>query len=133
MSALALGLVSATVGAMLFFGAVVAPTAFRTLGEEGAGPFVRALFPKYYLVFAVTSAAGAVAAFFADAPVSALALLLVAAGFVYGRSLLMPAINKARDSGSTTDFDRLHRRSVRLNLLQLAVLIGALAGIPTGT
>jgi hypothetical protein len=133
MTELALALVSATIGAMLFFGAIVAPTAFRTLGEQGAGPFVRALFPKYYLVFAMTSAAGAVAAFAAGAPVSAIGLLLVAAGFLYGYGLLMPAINKARDSGLTADFDRLHRRSVRLNLLQLAVLIGVLAGIPTGT
>jgi hypothetical protein len=133
MTELALGLVSATVGAMLFFGAIVAPTAFRTLGEQGAGPFVRALFPKYYLVFAVTSGSGAVAAFAAGAPVSAFGLLLVAAGFLYGYGLLMPAINKARDSGLTADFDRLHRRSVRINLLQHAVLIGVLAGIPTGT
>ena len=83
MTELALGLVSATVGAMLFFGAIVAPTAFRTLGEQGAGPFVRALFPKYYLVFAVTSGSGAVAAFAAGAPVSVFGLLLVAADLLY--------------------------------------------------
>ncbi|KPK61482.1 MAG: hypothetical protein AMJ59_00155 [Gammaproteobacteria bacterium SG8_31] len=133
MAELALSLVAATIGAMLFFGAVVAPTAFRTLGEQIAGPFVRALFPKYYLVFSVTTATAAVAAFLARAPVSGLALLLVAGGFIYAFTLLMPSISRARDAGSTADFERLHRRSVRLNLLQLAAMIGALAGIAAGS
>jgi len=133
MAELALSLVAATIGAMLFFGAVVAPTAFRTLGEQSAGPFVRVLFPKYYLVFSVTTATAAVAAFLAMAPFSGLALLLVAGGFIYALTLLMPRINRARDAGSTADFERLHRRSVHLNLLQLAVMIGALAGIAAGS
>ena len=132
MAELALVLAAATVGAMLFFGAVVAPAAFRTLGEQGAGPLVRALFPKYYLVLAVTSAVAAVAALFASVWISALVLALVACGFVYGLRILMPQINRARDSGATTDFERLHRRSVRLNMIQLAALVATLAGIPGG-
>lgn len=132
MAELAIVLVAATIGAMLFFGAVVAPTAFRSLGEQSAGPFVRALFPKYYLVFSVTSATAAVFAFLAMAPVSGLALLLAALGFLYALILLMPRINLARDSGAASDFERLHRRSVRLNMVQLGVLIGTLVGIPAG-
>ena len=62
MADLALAIVAGTVGAMVFFGAIVAPTAFGTLGEQQAGPFIRALFPRYYLLFSATSFAACAAA-----------------------------------------------------------------------
>lgn len=37
------------VGAILFFSAVAAPTAFRSLDSENAGIYIRAVFPRYYL------------------------------------------------------------------------------------
>lgn len=37
------------VGAILFFSAVAAPTAFRSLDGENAGVYIRAVFPRYYL------------------------------------------------------------------------------------
>ncbi|MEE3110181.1 MAG: DUF4149 domain-containing protein, partial [Pseudomonadota bacterium] len=38
-----------TLGGLLFFPAVVAPTVFKSLPEAEAGHFLRALFPRYYL------------------------------------------------------------------------------------
>jgi hypothetical protein len=132
MADLALAIVAGTVGAMVFFGAIVAPTAFGTLGEQQAGQFIRALFPRYYLLFSATSFAACATALIAGGLISAILLGLAGTGFVYARSRLMPAINQARDQGSTRTFERLHRRSVRLNMAQLAGLLVAAVSIAFG-
>ena len=48
METLALYVVAATLGAMLFFAVGVAPTVFQALPIEEAGLFLRKLFPRYY-------------------------------------------------------------------------------------
>ena len=42
-------LVGALTASMLFFAIVVTPKVFQTLPSEQAGPFLRSLFPTYYL------------------------------------------------------------------------------------
>ena len=44
---------AALAGGMLFFAAVVAPRVFIQLPIEVAGPFIRGLFPVYYLYIAI--------------------------------------------------------------------------------
>lgn len=132
-------------GAMLFFGAVVAPTVFRTIAAEQASAFLRRLFPTYYLVLAgVTGLAAALALAAALSggvdlaawgrlwPFPAI-LVLCCAGFVFARQWLTPRINASRDAALAGDaaararFDRLHKASVRLNGAQAAALLVVVA------
>jgi len=122
------------VGSVLFFSFGVAPVIFRVLGAEAGARFVRALFPRYY-AWGVVSGAIALPALVA-APLTfpeykgywvLLQAGLVVAGiliFLYCGNSLTPAINAARDAGpdGSARFDRLHKRSVRLNAV--ALLIG---------
>jgi len=134
MPLLAFTLVAASLGAMLFFLAVVAPTVFRTLPEAEAGAFVRALFPRYYLVLGAVSALAALLAGLGERWTEAALLALVAAGFAVARQGLMPRINalsdrvKAGEAAAAPAFASLHRASVSLNAAQLVglALIGVL-------
>lgn len=130
------------VGAMLFFAAIVTPTVFAALEPEPAGRYLRALFPRYYLVLAGVAglaallAAGALGSAPGDGgrllwPVP-LALALVALGFLVARQVLTPLINAKRDLMLAGDvaageaFSRLHRGSVMLNIVQLLALVACL-------
>ena len=55
METLALYVVAATLGAMLFFAVGIAPTVFQALPIEQAGLFLRKLFPRYYLALILGS------------------------------------------------------------------------------
>ena len=55
METLALYIVAATLGAMLFFAVGIAPTVFQALPIEQAGLFLRKIFPRYYLALIVGS------------------------------------------------------------------------------
>ena len=129
---------SAWVGSILFFSFGVAPVIFSALGEAAGGKFVCALFPRYYLWGAI---AGAIAlpAFVAGplcyhefrgpmVGVQALVILACTLCMLYGGNSLTPAINQARDAGPAghDQFNRLHRRAVRLNGLVLLAGIGLL-------
>ncbi len=94
------------------------------------------LFPRYY-AWGATCGAIALPAFlgaplsypeYRGAAVGVQAFLILAAILVmlYCGNSLTPAINAARDAGPEQSgrFDRLHRRSVRLNAAVMLVLIG---------
>jgi hypothetical protein len=112
-------------GAIVFFSFVVAPTAFRVLGEANAGRLVRAVFPKYYLLGIVCGVllAGVQLArgflyYWGGMIRPALILFtLLTLLSIYARQILVPAANAARDSGESGRgrFRTLHRRSVMLN------------------
>lgn len=129
-AALALAL---TFGGMTFFSAVVTPLVFAKLPMKIAGPFIRQVFPWYYLSMGATILI-ALTALILGAGRSAtwgVALVtLVLAGFAFARQVLMPLINQARDAemagkfGAARRFRRLHLVSVVINGLQwLAVLV----------
>lgn len=114
---------AASLGAMSFFSAVVAPNVFRTIPAADAGAFLRALFPHYFVLNGIAALVAAAltrevvpAAVFAG---GGIAMLLV-------RLLLIPRINAARDSMRPGDtkaaaaFHRLHGLSVAVNLLEMA-------------
>ena len=129
---------SAWVGSILFFSFGVAPIIFKELGSESGGKFVRALFPRYYAWGAVAGAIALPA--FVAVPLCypeyrgkgiAIQAMMILAGtliMLYGGNSLTPAINTARDSGAVNHdrFERLHRRSVRLNTLALVIGLGLL-------
>lgn len=128
----------ALVGSILFFSFAVAPLIFRVLGEQAGGKFVRALFPRYYMWGAIAGAIAlpsfvAVPLLFPEyrgpwVGVQAMILLGCILVMLYAGNSLTPAINAARDEGppGAERFERLHRRSVRLNALVLAVGVGLL-------
>jgi hypothetical protein len=120
-------------GAAVFFSFFVAPTLFRKLGPETAGQAVRAIFPKYYLlgivcgtVLTAVHVLRGVLWYWGGMirPSMALFALLTALS-VYARQSLTPAIDAAREGGAErkAEFDKLHKRSVRLNGFMLLCLL----------
>jgi hypothetical protein len=122
--------VALLLGGMAFFSFVFSPLVFVKLPIETAGPFIRAVFPWYFLVVAALFAL-AVPLTLAQ-PVLAGALAFMALLGVINRQSLMPRINGLRDrlvAGDPTakaGFDRLHRASVGINLVQIVVAAAAL-------
>lgn len=137
------------IGAIVFFLFVVAPTAFRALELEHAGKFIRTMFPRYYLVgllcglFGLMSGGLLIATRFWPWKGGSTVLVLVFGMMVvvlWARQRLVPRMNSLRDEAheahASEDEDareevllrwqRLHRLSVRLNLLVL--LLGLAAG-----
>ncbi len=133
LSIIALFATALCLGGMVFFAACVAPMVFSRLPAEHAGRFIRGLFPVYYLYVLGLSAAGAVALL----PLSNLAagmMAAVALSTLWLRQVLMKRINRLSDMAHSGDaqagreFDRMHRLSVIMNVLQMAVLGAVLAG-----
>ena len=128
METLALYVVAATLGAMLFFAVGVAPTVFQVLPIEEAGLFLRKLFPRYYLALIVGSGvAGGL--WISSAPMAAAICLLIAGSTLWIRQSLVPRINQLRDAELAGDatagarFATLHRVSVIINMVQLLALV----------
>ncbi len=134
---------AAWMGSILFFSFCVAPIIFKVLGADAGGKFVRALFPRYYLWGEISGAIAlpsmvAVPLCFPEyrgpmIGVQALAIIGCILIMLYAGNTLTPAINTARDAGPAghDQFERLHRRSVRLNALVLVVGFGLLIGFAT--
>ncbi|MCG6122052.1 MAG: DUF4149 domain-containing protein [Microvirga sp.] len=92
---------------------------FHALPAGEAGPVIRRAFPWFYLFVLGASAVAAGLALASDA-VSAGALAAIAVTTVYARQSLMPAINRATDSGDKGLFRRLHGVSVAITLAHIA-------------
>ena len=128
METLALYVVAATLGAMLFFAVGVAPTVFQALPIAEAGLFLRTLFPRYYLALIVGSGlAGGL--WISSAPLAAAVCWLIALSTLWIRQSLVPRINQLRDAelagdaAAATRFATLHRVSVIINMVQLLALV----------
>jgi len=119
-------------GGMLFFPIVVAPIVFTSLPEVEAGRFLRSMFPRYYL-FMITLSALAFALYQVGVglvlSVPATVCFGVALSTLWVRQSLVPRINDARDAQLAGDatagtrFDRGHKLSVTINMLQLVGLL----------
>ena len=118
-------------GGMGFFAAVLAPLVFTALPAAASGPFVRRVFPAYYLWVIASAAVGALALLPLRLP-DALSLGLVAASTVWLRQGLMPRINalsdaaQAGDAAAKAGFARAHRLSVLVNVAQMLVALAVL-------
>ncbi|MGB7948899.1 MAG: DUF4149 domain-containing protein [Candidatus Binatia bacterium] len=119
-------------GSMAFFSAVMAPLIFTELDSEIAGRFIRRVFPWYYLTVIGLSILAVFCLVFSRV-VDAALLGAVAALGILARQVLMPRINRARDSMLSGDrapglrFSRLHRLSVWINLAQMIAVAIVLA------
>lgn len=137
------------IGAIVFFLFVVAPTAFRSLEVEHAGKFIRTVFPRYYLLGLACGTGGLLSGGLSLAlgywpwPIGSTVLVMLFGMMVvvlWARQRLLPCMNSLRDEAhearARKDSDareqvllrwqRLHRLSVRLNLLVLVL------GLATG-
>ena len=130
---LANALVLMLLGAMLFFPSVVAPVVFTSLPEAQAGAFLRSMFPRYYaFMIALSLIAALLFLVVSDesAYQAATVCLFVGLSTLWVRQWLLPRINAARDAQLAGDteggrrFDRDHKLSVGINLLQLFLLVG---------
>ncbi len=129
---LAQSLVLLLLGGMLFFPIVVAPVIFMSLPEAQAGIFLRAMFPRYCVFMIVLSlVASAMYQLSEGAVVSVAALVCLGVGLstLWVRQGLLPRINAARDAQLAGDanageaFDRGHKLSVAINIVQLVLLV----------
>ena len=126
-------LVLMLLGAMLFFPSVVAPVVFTSLPEAQAGVFLRSMFPRYYAFMIALSLIAALLFLVANdesAYQAAIVCLFVGLSTLWVRQWLLPRINTARDAQLAGDveagrrFDRDHKLSVGMNMVQLVLLVG---------
>ena len=116
--------VSAILGIMLFFSFIVAPVTFTTLNEENARKFIRKIFPYYYNVnLGIGILATLIFVFFKSFNLDFFLILLVTLLFALSNYVLMPLINKFRDSNQDKNFKISHLVSVVINFLQMILLI----------
>ncbi len=132
LSTIAILVLAASLGAMLYFSGVVAPMLFRTLDEAAAGKFLRRMFPIYFLVNGI--AALIAAALLAD-PILSSALGAVGLAMLWCRFSAIPVINAARDAAVGGDaaahkrFETWHRITVIINATEMLVFVAVIAAV----
>ncbi len=119
-------LILATLTTALLFGGMglysfgFAAFLFTALPPDVAARTIRRAFPMFYLFVLVCSAAAAVVLWAGNLPGAGL-LALVAGTVLPTRQLLMPAINRATDTGAKGRFKALHGLSVAITLAHIAL------------
>ena len=117
-------LTSVILGTMVFFSFVVAPVTFTTLNEENARKFIRKIFPYYYL-FNLTISILTILSFIIIKKFSIdfYLISLIAILFIISNFVLMPLINKYRDTNQDKKFKYSHFISVVINFVQMIILV----------
>ena len=131
------------IGGLIVAAGTTAPVAVRTLPETAAAAFLRAFWPRYYALgawggAALTLGLGLLAP---SSPLgtaysgllTALAALFTAA--MWGSMMMIPSINRARDTGDHVRFASLHRTVLALTgagLLAGMVFLAALGWVLPG-
>lgn len=107
-------------GGMVLYSFGFAAFLFNALPAETAGATIRRAFPHFYL-FVMGCAALAAALLWPSDPLGAGALAAVALTTLPTRQVLMPAINRATDSGAQARFKWLHGLSVMITLVHIVL------------
>ena len=117
-------LTSVILGTMVFFSFVVAPVTFTTLNEENARKFIRKIFPYYYLFNLTISILTILSfVFIKKFSIDFYLISLIAILFVISNFVLMPLINKYRDTNQDKKFKYSHFISVVINFVQMILLV----------
>ena len=117
-------LTSVILGTMVFFSFVVAPVIFTTLNEENARKFIRKIFPYYYLFNLTISILTILSfVFIKKFSIDFYLISLIAILFVISNFVLMPLINKYRDTNQDKKFKYSHFISVVINFVQMILLV----------
>ena len=106
-------------GGMTLYSFGFAAFLFTALPAETAGKALRRAFPWFYL-FVIVTALTASALLWSHDPLAAVVMALVAVTTVPARQMLMPAINRATDTGQRQRFRWLHGLSVVITLGHIA-------------
>jgi hypothetical protein len=107
-------------GGMVLYSFGFAAFLLNALPSEVARPAIRRAFPHFYL-FVIGVAAAAAALLWPADPFGAGLMALIALTTMPARQVLMPAINRATDSGAKTQFKRLHGLSVLVTLIHIGI------------
>ncbi|MFD0857428.1 DUF4149 domain-containing protein [Roseovarius aquimarinus] len=125
MTIAALLLTALLFGGMVLYSFGFAAFVFSALPSELAGRTLRRAFPHFYL-FVIGVAALAALVLVPVDRLSAALMAGVALSTVPARQILMPAINRATDTGATGRFKVLHALSVALTLAHIALAAAVL-------
>ena len=109
-------------GSLIFFSALVAPSVFMSLDEKNARLFIRSIFPKLYLYSAILSLLSSICLFFINIFLSFI-FLIITLGYLYSRQFLMVKINEASDQKNQKEFEKLHKFSVLIFVIQILLMI----------
>ena len=112
----------ALIGFMLFFVIVVSPVIFKTLSQEDAARFLRAIFPRLFLVGLFTSLVIVGLSLVGEKQDLTLISTVIAAGFAVNCFVLTPNINKMRDAVLAGDGQK-ERNFKILHLLSVAIFV----------
>ena len=129
MTELAAILAAMSLGAMLLFSAIVAPTTFAAMPSDQAGAFLRALFPKYFLINGVVAGVAGLLVLGRTESVILLGCFATMLGVTFW---MIPIINAARDrmlagaAGAKAAFDWWHRTAIVVNLIEMIGLGAAI-------
>ncbi|WP_426039360.1 DUF4149 domain-containing protein [Brevundimonas sp. DC300-4] len=107
-------------GGMVLYSFGFAAFLFTALPAETAGPTIRLAFPHFYLFVFATAVLGAALSWPVDRSMS-FGLAAIGLTVLPTRQLLMPAINRATDTGSKARFQWLHGLSVVITLAHIAI------------
>jgi len=112
-----------SLGIMLFFSFVIAPTVHKFLPTAQSGPYIRKLFPIYYILNAALALGSLIAiaylgSFNAIFYANVIILVLFALCYFY----LMPTLNKQKTKDNRK-FKIMHGISVAINIVQIFLLI----------
>ncbi len=111
-------------GIMFFFSFIVAPVTFSSLNEENARIYIRKIFPYYYTVNLIISSIVLASFIFVGLYNLKFYLILsITLLFALSNFILMPLINKYRDTKEDKKFKYSHFLSVVINFIQMIFLI----------
>ena len=111
-------------GVILFQSSIIAPTVFRVLDLEGAGAFLRNVFPRFFILIMACSVLMLILVALSDSSDKSRFILPVANLVFSGVSyLVIPATNRAKDDEEEKKFKALHSLTVALTLLMLILNI----------
>ena len=91
---------SMLVGTMIFFVSVVSPSAISTLQGDYLASFLRAIFPKMYLMGLLIGIIGSGLIFYIKQPLVLLSSGLINLSFLINLLIITPKINSIRDQES---------------------------------
>jgi hypothetical protein len=107
-------------GGMVLYSFGFAAFIFSNLPAELAGPTIRKAFPHFYVFVMATSLIATLLLWPID-QISAILMAIILATTLPTRQFLMPAINRATDSGQKQRFKWLHTISVLITLAHMAL------------
>ena len=116
-------------GGMVLYSFGFAAFVFSALPTETAGPTIRRAFPHFY-IFVIATASVAALLLWPLAPPLSLSLAAIAVTGLPARQILMPAINRATDTGAKARFKWLHGLSVLITLSHIGLSGWVLSQIP---